>query len=474
MLLAALLRVFNRGSSTYGVTGELYRDMNVEYNFIQYGHWPLLGPSSSLGGFNFGAIYYYLLAPFVWLFHFAPYGAVLVSGIFSVLSVFMLYRLLRLWFSDKRVARLGAFFLAISVFDIQYSYYVSNPNLMPFFVLWCLYCLSFILQGRKDFKYFIGFGLALGAATQLHATALLLLPFIIIICIWVRRHQIAWIKVCWSGILCAALYIPYAIYEARHVFSNTRGIVHLGTHNFGFTVRASSLGSLTTFLHSWLVSGVDFFGFFQLNPVLFLIFLLAFLFVLLVLFFRRRQYSALGSAESLLSSEGRLILASWLIGGLAMFVFFQHFIPQFYFLILWPIPIILFAWLLVWLSSATVRGANWLGVIYILAQVTQLAYLYPILYNNSLDHAHVLAYFRTIRQNSNGQSYVIINNFADINLFYYYERLTGLDQKFANADNMFIICAKAAPVACPQPTNPLYWPVHSTEHYEVTIYQYKK
>jgi hypothetical protein len=137
MLFAFLLRVFGRGSSSYGVPGELYRDLSVVYNFLHFGHWPLLGPSSSLGGFYFGAIYYYIITPFMWLFNFAPYGATIVSLLSSVLTVGMLYKLLRLWFpGEQAIARVGAFLLAISAFDIQYSYYVSNPNLMPFFLLW--------------------------------------------------------------------------------------------------------------------------------------------------------------------------------------------------------------------------------------------------------------------------------------------------------------------------------------------------
>jgi hypothetical protein len=52
VFFAFLLRVFGRGSSSYGVRGELFRDLIVVFNFLKLGHWPLLGPSSSLGGFS--------------------------------------------------------------------------------------------------------------------------------------------------------------------------------------------------------------------------------------------------------------------------------------------------------------------------------------------------------------------------------------------------------------------------------------
>src|SRR3989344_800487 len=104
--------------------------------FLIVGQWPLLGPRASFGGFNFGAIYYYLIAPFVWLFNFNPIGAVAASVFFSILSILMLYRLVRLWFNDRNLALLAAGLQALSLFDVQNAYYISNPNLLPFFLLW--------------------------------------------------------------------------------------------------------------------------------------------------------------------------------------------------------------------------------------------------------------------------------------------------------------------------------------------------
>lgn len=89
-LLAFGLRIVRFFTASYGVTGEVFRDMAVVYNFVFLHQWPLLGPSSSLGGFNFGAAYYYLLTPFVIMFNFAPYGATFASVFFSVLQVVVL------------------------------------------------------------------------------------------------------------------------------------------------------------------------------------------------------------------------------------------------------------------------------------------------------------------------------------------------------------------------------------------------
>ena len=41
--------------------------MLVLYQFTQLGHWPLVGPPTSIGDFHHGVLYYYILAPAAWL-----------------------------------------------------------------------------------------------------------------------------------------------------------------------------------------------------------------------------------------------------------------------------------------------------------------------------------------------------------------------------------------------------------------------
>jgi len=251
--------------------------MTVVYNFIHFGRWPLLGPSSSLGGFSFGAVYYYLLAPFVWLFRLAPYGATAVSALFSVLAVWMLYRLLSLWFADKNVARLGAFFLAICTLDIQNSYYISNPNLLPFFLLWFFYCLTKIISGNNSWKYYLGLAAAFGTATQLHATALLLLPLVLAGALVAGKKNIPLTRWLVMVAVAATLYLPYIIFEFGNGFGNTLRIFRLGQHNFGLWISSQSVVAITTFWQSWFVSRAPFFDFFQVNVILVLSYM-AFLF----------------------------------------------------------------------------------------------------------------------------------------------------------------------------------------------------
>ncbi len=440
MLLAFLLRVFGRGSSSYGVSGELYRDLSVVYNFLHLGQWPLLGPSSSLGGFYFGAVYYYITTPFVWVFNFAPYGATLVSLLASVLSLWMLYRLLRLWFpAEQNIARVAAFLLAVCAFDIQYSYYVSNPNLMPFFLLWFFYCLTFIISGFNKWKYYFGLGLAFGVATQLHATALLLLPLVLIGILFAKRKpNLSW-RLLGFIMPVILLYLPNIVYEYQNSFSNTLSVLHLGQGNFGVLIKPSSVISIVMFLQSLVITRTALFDFFEEQflaaVILFVIFLAS---LGWAVFWHRRN----PQQENTITAEGKSIIKWWGIVGLLIFLFFQLPLQQFYFLVLWPLPLILLAWFVGSLIKRNALAAFVVMGIFSIIQVFQLWNFYPKTYITRFDHKNLLQDFAFVDENTERESFVIINDFADVNQFLYYLKLTGLDKKVtkSGASKMFMMC----------------------------------
>ncbi len=88
LCLAFLLRLLELRWFIIGYP-EFYRDY-LAVSGILHGHFLLLGPPSALGGFHFGALYYYFLAPFLLLFGMHPQG-ILFGGIAaSVASVWLL------------------------------------------------------------------------------------------------------------------------------------------------------------------------------------------------------------------------------------------------------------------------------------------------------------------------------------------------------------------------------------------------
>ncbi|HYE22049.1 MAG TPA: glycosyltransferase family 39 protein, partial [Verrucomicrobiae bacterium] len=342
VLLAIILRVCKLRYAYYGTINELARDLNVVYDILVYHKIPLLGPSASLGGFYFGAFYYYLMVPFVWISNFFAWGAVALSGIFSVLQVIAMYHLLKLWFNNEKMGLLGALITAVCLFDVQNSYYISNPNLLPFFVIVFLYGVTRVLQHTDNWKTNVSTGLAFGMATQLHATALLILPILVLICIVIYRQKINYLRL-WPGIVAFAVtFIPYFVYEATHRFVNTTGIIKLGGNHLGLPIKLTSIEALIVFWNSIFFFKSDYFNLFLTNNIAYLILLSALvLFGLALLISYRKKESIL---VPIISREGKILLASWFIVTTIVMLLYQAVLPEYYFLIFWPLPVIVFVW----------------------------------------------------------------------------------------------------------------------------------
>ena len=59
-----------------------------------------------------------------------------------------------------------------------------------------------------------------------------------------------------------------------------------------------------------------------------------------------------------------------------------------------------------------------------------------------MDHKNLLQDFSIIRSRARGQTFIAINQFADVNQFHYYEKLTGIDEIITrnSAEKVFIMC----------------------------------
>src|SRR5215813_10054842 len=90
-IVAAGLRLRFVTTAAYGPKDEIDRDFDVVWRIWHCHDFPLLGPPSILGGFSFGAAYYYIEAFFVRLTNFERWGAVLAPAFFSLLSFWALY-----------------------------------------------------------------------------------------------------------------------------------------------------------------------------------------------------------------------------------------------------------------------------------------------------------------------------------------------------------------------------------------------
>ncbi|MFC1625700.1 ArnT family glycosyltransferase [Patescibacteria group bacterium] len=134
----------------------------------------LIGPGTSIGNMYLGPLYYYLIAPSLWLFKFSPVGPSAFVAFLGVITVIFVYLVGKEWFSPK-AGLIAAALYAISPVVITYSRSSWNPNVMPFFSLLCIYSIWKVWKKRK-FVWLIVSAISLAFALQSHYLGLLLIP----------------------------------------------------------------------------------------------------------------------------------------------------------------------------------------------------------------------------------------------------------------------------------------------------------
>lgn len=235
LILAAFLRLY-RIEDYMTFLGDEGRDVLVAYNIL-HGHLTLLGPTASVGGFFLGPIYYYFIAPFLWLFNYNPVGPAIMVALFGIVTVWFVFKI-GSEFINKRSGLIAAFFYTISPLVIAYSRSSWNPNIMPFFSLLTLYVLCKALQ-KNSTKLFVLCGVLLGITMQLHYLATFL-AIIIFLYIFTTRillasliQGVSLLKI--VGKIFRDYYFiilgfitgwsPFLAFEIRHKFPNITSIV---------------------------------------------------------------------------------------------------------------------------------------------------------------------------------------------------------------------------------------------------------
>lgn len=204
----------------------------------------LLGPTASVGGFFLGPIYYYFMAPFLWIFNFNPVGPAVMVALFGVATVWLVYKVGSDFFNPF-TGLVAAFLYAISPIVIAYSRSSWNPNIMPFFSLIALYTVYWAVKKRSFFLFFVC-GVILGIAIQLHYLTLFLG---VVIALYIILEQILW-KGTFLGSLARLTFVlggfliglaPFFGFEVRHGFPNTQSI-------FRFVILSGDTGSNEKFM----------------------------------------------------------------------------------------------------------------------------------------------------------------------------------------------------------------------------------
>src|SRR5438477_9425897 len=91
LIFASFLRLY-KIADYLTFLGDEGRDVLTVYNIL-HGHFTLLGPTASVGGFFLGPIYYYFMAPFLWLSQYDPTGPAIAIALLGVATVWLIYKI---------------------------------------------------------------------------------------------------------------------------------------------------------------------------------------------------------------------------------------------------------------------------------------------------------------------------------------------------------------------------------------------
>lgn len=215
LLVGAFLRLY-KINEFMTFLGDEGRDAIVVRNLLIKADLILIGPGTSIGSMYLGPLYYYFMAPFLFIFNFSPVGPAVEIALLGVITIFLIYKVANEWFGET-AAIISSFFYAISPVVIIYSRSSWNPNIMPFFALLTIYSIWKVWKEKK-YKWLIVTGISYTFVLQSHYLGLLLAPTLFIF--WL----ISKVPAKYTLIACFVflfLMSPLLIFDIRHGWMNT-------------------------------------------------------------------------------------------------------------------------------------------------------------------------------------------------------------------------------------------------------------
>ena len=356
LLVAAFLRLY-RIADYMTFLGDEGRDVLVVYNIL-HGHLTLLGPTASVGGFFLGPIYYYFMAPFLWIFNYNPVGPAVMVAIIGILTVFLIYKVGSELF-NKKVGLIASLFYAISPLVIAYSRSSWNPNPLPFFSLLTLYVVFKAVTKNKTLLFLVT-GFLLGIALQLHYLAtflgVIVAVYIFATRIFFRINIVKALKRLAEDYISVFIgfligWSPFLAFEVRHGFLDFKSIFNFilhsgdtgGNGNFFFIV-SDVFFRLFGRLTMAFPPSEQFFWFPKSVVSVWYWFVLA-LGVLSSAIIIYKLFKSLKNKDSSFNIYSLFFL--WLFFGVLLFGFYKKSIYDYYFTFMFPLPFFLLANLLV-------------------------------------------------------------------------------------------------------------------------------
>jgi len=263
MLAAAILR-FSNITKLQFFTYDQSRDALFVKRMIVDHQFRLLGTQTSLPGMYLPPFYFYTITPVLWLFGLNPVGIDIYSATIGVLTIPLLYFVGNKIFG-KPAGLFSAGLFAVSPIVVELTRRAWNPNTLPFYILITFYFLYQYFKEEKVKDFFLAFGFY-GYCLSLHFGAWTLMPlFIFSWFYFFFKSKKNRLKGCLGSLLLMALFVlPLLLFEIRHnfflssqakIFFFDGGHVGPGSRNLGESFLASLLAIFTILISGKIMIG---------------------------------------------------------------------------------------------------------------------------------------------------------------------------------------------------------------------------
>ncbi|MBI2614027.1 MAG: glycosyltransferase family 39 protein [Candidatus Levybacteria bacterium] len=381
--------------------GDEGRDVLVAYKIL-HGDLTLLGPTASVGGFFLGPIYYYFMAPFLWLFNYNPVGPAIMVSLFGIATVMLIYKVGKEFFGTN-TGLIAAGLYAISPLVVTYSRSSWNPNPMPFFSLLTLYLIYKAVK-KNNIKLFILSGFLFGITMQLHYLALFLgvIIFVYILLnhfVYSRNNYISksiknylWI---FLGFIIG--WSPFLAFEVRHGFPNIISI-------FNFILASGDTGGSTQFTPTLIDVFFRIFGRLVANfpePQkvalgahldMAIWYYAAFLLGIVSVWFLIKRFIKEYKSRSPEFSKISLLVV-WFILGVGLFGFYKKSIYDYYFGFMFPLPFFIVSFFIVNLWKKGIGKFVAISILLILIWLNSLTLPFKASANRQLKQVEEISKF---------------------------------------------------------------------------------
>lgn len=216
VLIAGVLRFYHIIRLEF-FTYDQARDALFVKRMIVDREWRLLGTQTSLPGMYLPPFYYYTIAIVLWFSRLNPVGIDIYSALIGVMSVPLVFFVANKIFG-RPAGVFSAGIFAVSPLVVELTRRAWNPNTLPFFILVTFYFVYQFFKEQKVKDFLLAF-VFYGYCLSLHFGAWTLMPLFILIWFYGLFKK----KTRWSGLLggLAILFFfvsPLLIFELRHNF----------------------------------------------------------------------------------------------------------------------------------------------------------------------------------------------------------------------------------------------------------------